>query len=79
MPSVNAFSDGWAFGSILFGLHLLALGYLIFKSAHILIKSVYISRTLGVLSMLAGLSNLVDNFVNYLFPNYNLNIATYTG
>lgn len=79
MLSVNAFNDGWAIGYVFFGLHLFGLGYLVFKSGHILFKSVNIPRILGVLLIAAGLSYLIDNFGKFLSPNTNLNIATFTG
>lgn len=47
----------------LFGLHLLVLGYLIFKSE-------YIPGFIGVLLLIAGLGYLIDSFANFLLPNY---------
>ncbi len=72
MLFLNAFSDGWAIGLIFFGLHLTLLGYLVFKSG-------YIPKILGVLLVAAGLGYLIDNFVKFLLPNYDLNIATFVG
>ena len=72
MLSINAFRDGWAIGFVFFGLHIAILGYLAFKSG-------YIPRFLGVLLILAGLSYLIDYFGKFLFPAYDLNIATIVG
>jgi hypothetical protein len=72
MLAINTFSDGWAIGFVFFGLHLVLLGYLVFKSG-------YIPRIFGVLLILAGLSYLIDHFGKFLFPNYDLNIATFIG
>ncbi|MBE9509820.1 MAG: DUF4386 domain-containing protein [Bacteroidetes bacterium] len=71
MLSLNAFSDGWAIGFIFFGFHLALLGYLVFKSC-------YIPRILGVLLVVAGLGYLIDNFVKFLLPNYDLAISMIT-
>ena len=72
MLSINAFSDGWAIGFVFFGLHLTLLGYLVFRSG-------YIPRIFGILLILAGFSYLIDYFGKFLFPDYDLNIATFTG
>jgi hypothetical protein len=46
-----------------FGLHLLVLGYLLFKSG-------YFPRILGVLLVFASLGYLIDSFGNFLLPQY---------
>ncbi len=61
--SVNAFSDGWAIGSIFFFLHLLFLGYLILKSG-------YIPKILGILLIIASFTYLINNVADLLIPNY---------
>ncbi len=48
---------------LFFGLHLLVLGYLVFKAG-------YIPRILGILLMLASLGYLTDNYGKLLLPNY---------
>ena len=52
---LNTFYDVWGLGLIVFGFHLVALGYLVFKSD-------YIPKILGILLMAAGLGYLVDYF-----------------
>ena len=47
-----------------FGLHLLLLGYLVYKSG-------YFPRILGVLLVLASFGYLVDSFGNFLLPQYD--------
>jgi hypothetical protein len=69
---INAFYDVWALGLIVFGFHLIILGYLVFKSD-------YIPRILGVLLMAAGLGYLVDYFGKLLLPNTNLAISMVVG
>ena len=71
MLSFNAFTDGWNIGLIIFGLHLLVVGYLVFKSG-------YLPRFLGILVIIAGLGYLIDNLGKLLSANYNLSIAMFT-
>jgi hypothetical protein len=52
---INAFNDLWMVGLGLFGLHLILLGYLAYRSG-------YAPRLLGVLIAVAGLGYLVDSF-----------------
>jgi hypothetical protein len=60
---LNMFNDTWLIGLVFFGLHLLILGYLIFKSA-------FIPRILGILLIVAALGYMIDSFANFLLPNY---------
>lgn len=69
---LNAFNDVWALGLIVFGFHLVTLGYLVFKSN-------YIPKVLGVLLILAGFSYLIDYFGKFLFPNFDVPISMVLG
>lgn len=69
---LNAFDDGFLIDLVFFGLHLLVLGYLIFKSG-------YLPRILGVLVIIAGFGYLLDSFAKFLFPNLGLEISLLTG
>jgi len=60
---LNAFGDMWSIGLLVFGFHILLLGYLAFKSG-------YIPRVLGVLLMSAFVGYLLTNSANLLSPNY---------
>ena len=71
MLSLSAFQSGWDIGLVIFGLHLLVVGYLAFKSG-------YIPKWLGVLLVIAGIGYMVDSFGKFLVPNYNLTIAGFT-
>ncbi len=71
MSSLSAFQSGWDIGLVIFGLHLLVVGYLSFKSG-------YIPKWLGVLLAIAGIGYMVDSFGKFLVPNYNLTIAGFT-
>ena len=72
--SVNAFSYMWDIGYVFFGLHLLLLGYLVFKLGY----SGYIPKILGVLIVIASLGYLVDSFGKFLVPNHSANIGMFT-
>ena len=72
MLFLDAFDYGWTIGLAIFGLHLLLLGYLIFK------LSGYIPKILGVLVIIAGLGYMIDSFGKLLSPNYDANIALFT-
>lgn len=52
---INAFNDLWHAGLLLFGLHLLVLGYLAYRSG-------YVPRLLGILLAIAGLGYVIDAF-----------------
>lgn len=71
MIFINAFYYMWDLGLVIFGLHLLVLGYLVFKSP-------YFPRFLGILVVIASLGYLIDSFGIFLFPNYNMTISLFT-
>ncbi len=71
MTFLKAFQSTWDKGLILFGFHLLVLGYLAFKSG-------YVPKWLGGFLVLAGLGYIVDGFGKMLSPAYNLSIAQFT-
>jgi Domain of unknown function (DUF4386) len=52
---INAFTDLWHADLFLFGLHLLVIGYLAYRSG-------YVPRLLGVLIAIAGLGYSIDTF-----------------
>ena len=71
MSYLKAFQSIWDKGLILFGFHLLMLGYLAFKSG-------YIPKWLGVFLVLAAVGYIVDGVGKTLSPDYNLNVAQFT-
>ena len=71
MSFLKAFQSIWDMSLILFGFHLLVLGYLAFKSG-------YIPKWLGVFLVLASVGYIIDGFGKTLSPDYNLNIAQFT-
>ena len=71
MIFLKAFQSIWDKGLILFGFHLLVLGYLVFKSG-------YVPKWLGAFLVLAAVGYIVDGVGKTLSPDYNLNIAQFT-
>lgn len=69
--SLNAFKNGWYFGIVFFGIHLILLGYLV-------LKSIYIPKIMGILLIIAGLGYLTNAVKPFLFPNVNLDFAKFT-
>jgi hypothetical protein len=63
MSFLNAHEYGALIWGTFFGLHLLVLGYLLFKSG-------FFPRILGVLFVFASLGYLVDSFGHFLLPQY---------
>ena len=63
--SLNEFRYGWSIGFFFFSIHLVLLGYLVFKSG-------YIPKIMGILLVIAGLGYLINTLKPFLFPGYNL-------
>lgn len=68
---VSAFTDIWDAGLFLFGLHLLVIGYLVYRSG-------YVPKLLGVLLGVAGFGYVFDSFVAVLSSNPSIEVATFT-
>jgi Domain of unknown function (DUF4386) len=62
MLSIDAYRYGWRIGLVLFGVHLLLLGYA-------MVKSDYVPRILGALVALAGLGYTVSILAVILLPS----------
>ena len=71
MQGVTAFNDIWYVGQFLFGLHLLLLGYLAYRSG-------YIPRILGVLLLIAGGGYAIDSLGAVLSENSWTDISAFT-
>ena len=61
LRAVNAYDTIWHVGLILFGVHLLLIGYLAYRSG-------FMPKIFGILLVVAGLGYLVDGFVLVLVP-----------
>jgi hypothetical protein len=69
--SIDTFKTIWNAGLILFGIHLLLIGYLAYRSG-------FIAKVIGILLVIAGLGYLVDCFGAVLVSGYSLNVAQVT-
>jgi Domain of unknown function (DUF4386) len=72
MLSLNAFRNGWSFAFNFFGVHLLLVGYLAFRSG-------YIPKWVGIAITIAGCGWLADNLQPFLYPWYKVNIGMFAG
>jgi Domain of unknown function (DUF4386) len=63
MLAYDSYIYGWSVGLVIFGAHLLLLGY-------VMVKSVDAPRVLGMLVMLAGVGYVVSNLALVLLPGY---------
>lgn len=63
MLSLDAYNYGWRIGLVLFGVHLLLLGF-------VMLKSDYAPRLLGTLVAAAGLGYVVTMLAGVLLPNF---------
>lgn len=71
LSSVAAFTDLWSAGLLLFGLHLLVLGYLASRSG-------YVPTLLGALVVLAGVGYVFDSVTAILSPELGVQLAAFT-
>jgi hypothetical protein len=71
MSYLKAFQSIWDKALILFGFHLLLLGYLAFRSG-------YVPKWLAVFLVLAALGYIIDGFGKWFSPAYNVSIAQFT-
>ncbi|HEY6766418.1 MAG TPA: DUF4386 domain-containing protein, partial [Candidatus Sulfotelmatobacter sp.] len=62
---LNSFRYDWSVGLVIFGIHLVLLGWLIYRSG-------YIPKILGILLVINGLGWVLDSIRPYLFPNAHL-------
>jgi len=75
MLSLSTFQSGWDAGLVIFGLHLVVLGFLMFKSGYAL---KWLGILLGFLLVIAGLGYMVDSLGKFLLTEYNMTISLYT-
>lgn len=68
---IQAFQDIWAMALALFGVHLILIGYLAYRSG-------YVPRLLGVLLAIAGLGYVIDTFSGLLAPDHPVTISVVT-
>jgi Domain of unknown function (DUF4386) len=68
---VTDFHDIWTVSLVLFGAHLLLVGYLVYRSG-------FAPKLLGVLVAVAGAGYLVDSFAALLFADYAFSVSAFT-
>jgi hypothetical protein len=71
MRAIDAYNTIWLVGLIFFGVHLVLIGYLAYRSG-------YMAKVFGILLVVAGLGYLIDGFGTVLVPNYSVDIAQFT-
>jgi Domain of unknown function (DUF4386) len=71
MHAIEAYDTIWLAGLIFFGVHLMLVGYLAYRSG-------YMAKVFGILLVVAGIGYLVDGFGTVLVPNYPIDIAQFT-
>ena len=71
LSGIHSFDDVFGAGLLLFGLHLLVVGYLAYRSG-------YIPRIIGVLLAVAGLGYVVDSLGAILFRGSWTDISSFT-
>jgi hypothetical protein len=71
LSAIHAFGDVFRAGLLLFGLHLLIVGYLTYRTE-------YIPRFLGVLLAVAGLGYVVDSVAAILLPDSWADVSSFT-
>lgn len=64
MNLIQSFREVWSFGLIVFGLHLLGLGYLC-------LKTVFIHRLIGILIFIAGIGYLIVHIGHVVIANFD--------
>jgi hypothetical protein len=71
MASVASFHNAWDLVLAVFGLHLLGVGALVYKS-------IQFPRFLGVLVVIAGVGYLADTFTRILVPDFDFTFSLFT-
>ena len=71
LHAVEAFKVVWQLGLILFGVHLLLVGYLAFRLG-------IVAKIVGALVAIAGLGYLIDGIATVMIDGYTPTIATFT-
>ncbi len=62
---LDSYRTDWSMGLVLFAIHLILLGCLIYRSG-------YMPRILGILLVIDGLGWIIDSLQPYLYPNAHL-------
>jgi len=71
MRAIDAYDTIWHIGLILFGIHLLLIGFLAYRSG-------FMAKVFGILLVVAGLGYIADGFVLVLVPGPSISIGQFT-
>jgi hypothetical protein len=71
LSQIEAFDNIWNASLILFGVHLVLLGYLAYRSG-------FAPKLIGILLLVAGLGYLVDSLGTVLVPDYSVGVSQFT-
>ena len=71
LRAIDAYNTIWLVGLILFGVHLLLIGYLAYRSG-------FMAKVFGILLVVAGLGYVVDGFLAVLVPGPSFSIGQFT-
>ena len=71
LRAINAYETTWQVGLILFGVHLLLIGYLAYRSD-------FMPKIFGILLVIAGLGYLADGFAQVLVRDYSISVGAFT-
>jgi hypothetical protein len=71
LRAIEAYNTIWLVGLILFGVHLLLIGYLAYRSG-------FIAKVFGILLVVAGLGYIADGFVAVLVAGPSISVGQFT-
>jgi hypothetical protein len=71
LRAIDAYGTIWLVGLILFGVHLLLIGYLAYRSG-------FMAKIFGILLVIAGLGYIADGFVAVLVRGPSISIGQFT-
>jgi len=71
LRAIDAYGTIWLVGLILFGVHLLLIGYLAYRSG-------FMAKVFGILLVVAGLGYIADGFIAVLVPGPSISIGQFT-
>ena len=69
--ALQSFNDAWDFALVIFGLHLIVIGYLVLRAS-------YMPKILGILVVICGLGYLFDSVTALLLPNFGVTVSMIT-
>ncbi len=69
--SVETFQKEWDLGLIIFGCHLLVLGFLLFKAE-------FVAKVIGILVAIAGAGYFLNGIIHSLFPDASVGFLMFT-